>query len=209
MVAATIPTHRINHIALTGPSNETKMASTRTELTKERIVATAIDILESDGPTALSMRRLAAELGVSTMSTYHHVESKEGLIEAIAERMVAEVASPDPNAHWTEVLMSTARDFHTQTRAHPNVFAALMGPTRPAALMAKSGEVIAHLEQCGFTSSEALLVFRSVIRFLIGTAVHEGPNGPHHKSIEAADEQFEFGLTSMVNGIVSAFPNNP
>ena len=46
------------------------------------------------------MRKLAAQLGRSTMSTYHHVADKRELVDGIAERIMAELAQPDPDAPW-------------------------------------------------------------------------------------------------------------
>src|SRR6516165_10640034 len=65
-------------------------------LTRERIVDEAIALIDAEGANALSMRRLAVRLGTSTMSTYHHIPDKQALRDAIAERLMADLAEPDP-----------------------------------------------------------------------------------------------------------------
>ena len=59
-------------------------AKTRTPLTLDHIVTTAIDLIEAEGPDALSMRRLATRLGSSPMATYHHVADRQALMEAVS-----------------------------------------------------------------------------------------------------------------------------
>src|SRR3954453_9698535 len=61
----------------------------RRPLTRELIVRTSITLIERDGAKALSMRRIAAELGVGVMSLYNHVPNKDALLSAVAESVLA------------------------------------------------------------------------------------------------------------------------
>src|SRR4051812_16398169 len=81
-------------------------------LTRERIIRTAIELIESGGIDTLSMRGLANELGVAVMSLYNHVPSKAALLDGVAERIMdgLELAD-DPTAAWQERARALVRAF--------------------------------------------------------------------------------------------------
>src|SRR5919197_155923 len=89
-------------------------------LTRDRIVRAATDLIERQGADALSMRRVAAELGVAVMSLYNHVPSKDALLDAVAERILAGMNVPsDPAMHWTERARSLVRAFRQVAHDFP------------------------------------------------------------------------------------------
>jgi AcrR family transcriptional regulator len=63
----------------------------RTPLSRERVLAAAMDLADAQGTAALTMRRLAAELGVEAMSLYHHVPGKERLLDGLTEAVLVEI----------------------------------------------------------------------------------------------------------------------
>lgn len=86
-----------------------------------RIVRAAVAIADAEGLTALTMRRLlAAELGVSAMSLYRHVSTKEQLVALMADATFGEHALPErPPPHWRERLELSAALQWRLYRAHP------------------------------------------------------------------------------------------
>ena len=68
----------------------------RTALSRERIAAAAVALIDGEGLDALSMRRLGAALGVEAMSLYRHFPSKAALLEAVVARLLAELPVPAP-----------------------------------------------------------------------------------------------------------------
>jgi AcrR family transcriptional regulator len=60
----------------------------RDRLTRERVLAAAMAVADADGLPAVTMRRVAADLGVEAMSLYHHVPSKDGLLDGLAEALI-------------------------------------------------------------------------------------------------------------------------
>src|ERR1700683_1664026 len=66
----------------------------RAPLTRERIVAVALDLIGHEGLAACNMRRLASDLGVAPMSIYYHVPSKSDLLEAVADRALVDMQWP-------------------------------------------------------------------------------------------------------------------
>jgi AcrR family transcriptional regulator len=63
----------------------------RTPLSRDRLLAAAVALADSDGLQAVTMRRLAADLGVEAMSLYHHLPGKDGLLDGLVETVVAEI----------------------------------------------------------------------------------------------------------------------
>lgn len=159
-------------------------------LTRERIVDEAIALVDVGGPTALSMRKLAAQLGRSTMSTYHHVADKRELVDGIAERIMAELAQPDPDAPWDAALRDMAHSFRDLTRRHPHVFELLLTGPRPGALMQTAAGVVGRLESAGFSPQDAIGTFRIMVRYLLGVALIEAdsPTGPARLDAMFADD---------------------
>jgi AcrR family transcriptional regulator len=78
----------------------------RKPLSRDRVLQAAVDLADRDGIDALTMRNLAADLGVEAMSLYHHVANKEAILDGVVEVVVAEINGataqvPDPPVRTT------------------------------------------------------------------------------------------------------------
>jgi DNA-binding transcriptional regulator YhcF (GntR family) len=112
------------------------------ELTQPRIVDAAISIADAEGLPALTMRHVATELGIATMSLYRHVASKDDLILLMADAVLGEAEFPEPPPPgWRAQLELVARAQWAIYRRHPWM-ARVISLTRP--LPAANG--IAHTE---------------------------------------------------------------
>jgi AcrR family transcriptional regulator len=69
-------------------------------LSRTEIVSTAMTVADAEGPDAISMRRIARELGAGAMSLYWHVGSKEELLDLMLEAIEAEIEVPAPSGDW-------------------------------------------------------------------------------------------------------------
>jgi AcrR family transcriptional regulator len=69
-------------------------------LSRAEIIRTAIAVADAEGPDAISMRRIARELGAGAMSLYWHVGSKEELLDLMLESIEAEIEVPEPSGDW-------------------------------------------------------------------------------------------------------------
>jgi AcrR family transcriptional regulator len=85
----------------------------RRVLSQAEIVRTAIAVADAEGPDAISMRRIARELGAGAMSLYWYVGSKEELLDLMLESIEAEIEVPEPSGDWRADL----RAFAYRTRA--------------------------------------------------------------------------------------------
>ncbi|NUP03469.1 MAG: TetR/AcrR family transcriptional regulator [Nonomuraea sp.] len=92
----------------------------RPALTREAVVAAAIEIADAEGLAAVSIRRVAAELGARTMTLYSYIERKEDLLALMADEIAAEVLVEGPlPPGWREALLLMARRERDVVRRHP------------------------------------------------------------------------------------------
>ncbi|MFJ6662751.1 TetR/AcrR family transcriptional regulator C-terminal domain-containing protein [Streptomyces sp. NPDC091383] len=100
-------------------------------LTLDRIVTAAVAVADAEGLAAVSMRRVAAELDVATMSLYRHVADKDDLLTRMMETVLARHPLPaDPPQDWRAAIELAARRLWDQFRRHPWLAPAL-SVTRP------------------------------------------------------------------------------
>ncbi|MET9727284.1 TetR/AcrR family transcriptional regulator [Streptomyces zaomyceticus] len=96
----------------------------RTALTREEVLETAAALVRQHGPAALTMRRLAAELGTAVTSIYWHVGNRESLLDALVERTVADLAAITPRGRTPAArIVSVARALRRELRARPHLVA--------------------------------------------------------------------------------------
>lgn len=80
--------------------NEQESGSARLRLNRERVLRAAVGLADSSGVESLSMRKLAAELGVVPMALYKHVANKEELLDGMVDILISEIEPPLTGAHW-------------------------------------------------------------------------------------------------------------
>jgi TetR/AcrR family transcriptional regulator, tetracycline repressor protein len=94
--------------------------SERTRLTKAAVVDRALALADKSGLEALTIRKLATELGVTPMALYWHFRGKDELLDGLADRIWSEVdVSVDPAASWGEQLRGMLTSLLSVLRAHP------------------------------------------------------------------------------------------
>lgn len=111
----------------------------RPRLTRERILAAAVEVADGQGLDGLSMRKLATAVGFEVMSLYNHISSKHDLLEGMLELVAAEIRLPEPSAAgWKAELRALAVDQHALLLRHrwagPIWLAYFPGPARKAVM---------------------------------------------------------------------------
>src|SRR5262249_52731921 len=110
-----------------------RRSSAERGLTSERIVTAGVAIADAEGLGAVSMRRVASEIGVATMSLYRHVEDKDDLVLQMMDAVFSEWQLPaDPPAEWRPRLEIVARAGRGGFPPHPGVGSAVLDPRPPA-----------------------------------------------------------------------------
>lgn len=149
-------------------------AEGRRPLSRDRVVASALRLVDRRGLDALSMRRLGSALGVEAMSLYKHVPSKPALLELLVERVLAEIAPPPHGASWEGRLRHVADELRRVSLAHPHVFPLLATrvPASPQAL-APLEALLAALLDAGLDDATAVRHFWTVIAWATGALLAE------------------------------------
>jgi AcrR family transcriptional regulator len=145
----------------------------RPQLTRERVVEEALAVIAHDGAQALTMRRLAARLGVVPGALYHHVRNKQQLQDLVLDGVLAEVdLDLDPALGWTEQLKVLAHRLRQVLEDHPGVAGILKtrDPLGPHSL-ALAEAFLGPLQTAGFGDREAGLAFFLLLDYTIGFAV--------------------------------------
>ncbi|RST13946.1 GntR family transcriptional regulator [Streptomyces sp. WAC05374] len=145
------------------------------ELTQARVVRAAIEIADAEGLAALSMRGVAARLGVAAMAPYRHVGGKDELVALMVDAAYGEVTHAGvPPEGWRARLEAGARGLWEVCRRHPWV--AQVGPlTRPLVLpnlMAHAEWALAALEGCGLDAKTRFDIHLLVYSYVQGLAVN-------------------------------------
>lgn len=150
--------------------------ASRPRLSRDRVLAAAVSLADREGAEALTVRRLADDLGVHPTSLYNHVPSKEAILDGVVERLFADVVLPDRITTWQEWVRAIAACFRDLARAHPGAFMVLT--RRPAETPLAYGITELGLEVFdagGFSQVDAVQAVRAVSLAVLGCALNECP----------------------------------
>lgn len=129
----------------------------------------AVALVDDRGVEALSMRTLAAELGVEAMSLYNHVPSKDALLDGIVETVLDEVHVSAADATWQETLRELALRHRAAAQRHPRVMLLYSSRTVTTPAWRRAVEdTFAALQRAGFTPDEAVAAYRTFWGFVVG-----------------------------------------
>jgi TetR/AcrR family transcriptional regulator, tetracycline repressor protein len=143
-------------------------------LTQERVVKRAVELMAEAGLEALTLRRLATELGVSAPTLYWHVRNKRELLDLMAEALIARAGRSTSPAHgqpWWEWLAERARRQFRALISQRDAALVVAGNRPTEATLPDVEEVLGSLVAVGFPAGEALRVILSIANYVIGCAV--------------------------------------
>ena len=124
----------------------------RTPLSRDRVLSAAVALADREGIAALTMRRLAADLGVEAMSLYHHLPAKQALLDGVVESVLSEFAEAPPEQDWRARLRAqflSARQVILRHPWAPGLIAA--SRTVPPTVFAYYDGIIGTLVEGGFS----------------------------------------------------------
>lgn len=180
----------------------------REPISREAIVTAAIQLLDREGLAALSMRRLAEELGTGAASLYWHVGSKDGLLDLVLDEIIGEQQVPDPDpARWQEQLKEVARIMRRASLRHPYVVRISIGriPMGPNALQ-YSERVLGILRAGGLPPRLAVQGYLVLIATVNGFTVDE--TGVEDSSAPDRDPARLAEAAEMARDYIASLPTN-
>jgi len=187
-------------------------------LSRERVLASALELVDREGLSALSMRRLGAELGVEAMALYRYAPSKEALLDGLVEALYLELEDrldatsgelsaaaaqqAAEGSEWRVELHRIALATYQVAFAHPQVVPLLATrllavplARRPEAVLRDHERVLALLERAGLDEAQVSAAFRAFTGWILGyvsvelRAMVDNP--------EESDPAFRLGLHRM------------
>jgi AcrR family transcriptional regulator len=154
------------------------MATTRRKpLSRERILAAALELVDEQGIDALSMRKLGQSLGYEAMSLYNHVANKDDLLDGILDLVLAEMEPPDP-AGGLPAIRASALSAHEALKRHPWAAGMLLAPghVRPARIEAMDA-LLAALRNAGFSPETTYHAYHVLDAHIIGFSLWASTHG--------------------------------
>jgi AcrR family transcriptional regulator len=127
-----------------------------TQLTRERVMAAAIELADRDGIESISMRKLAHELGVEAMSLYTHVRNKNDLLDGMADAVIGQIPLSADGGDWKASLRQTVLAARGVMLRHPWAPRTVEAQTAPGpAMLQYANTVIGILRKGGFSVAQA------------------------------------------------------
>ncbi len=140
-------------------------------LTRDQIVSAAMTIVDRDGLNALSMRKLAGELGVGTMSLYYHVPDKSALYDLILDAGLREVdlSADDPDAPVEERVAGVAHAIRDALLNHPRAAIIVMSRSlRTPTQLRPVEKLLEILSDAGMPPAQAMQTVNVIGQYAVG-----------------------------------------
>jgi AcrR family transcriptional regulator len=191
------------------------------ELTVADVVASAMSLIERDGIEKLTMRRLAEELGMSSMVTYYYVPSKEALLDLVIDEVYGRIEVPGPEyGDWKARLSRFFSDARVELYRYPGLIQVIH--SRP---MTASGKQLAAawqqiLREAGLDENVGVMASGALFYYCLGVLSWEAHAAPVPKRGTSSqsdngylgrimrgsptlEESFDFGIDLLVRGLAS------
>lgn len=154
----------------------------RPRLSRDRVLRSAMAVADAGGITALTIRSLAAELGVKPMSVYYYVANKDEILDAIVDIVFSEIVLPSPNSDWRGEIRRRALSARAVLRRHPWAIPLLQSRTNPGpATLRHLNATIGTLRSGGFSVRMTAHAYALIDSYVYGFALSESSlpiNGP-------------------------------
>jgi AcrR family transcriptional regulator len=172
----------------------------RGSLSPDAILDAAEAIVAADGYAALSMRAVAARLGSVPMALYNHFATKDALVDALLDRVLARFEPPPVTDDWAADLAAFARAHRRLLSQHPWAVAPLFARPNPGPAAVRIGEhAFAILARGSFTEEDAVAAFSGVIALNYGWSSFK--NAPALDAGYGSDAHYDFVLDRLVAGL--------
>jgi AcrR family transcriptional regulator len=147
----------------------------RPPLTRERVLACALVLADAGGIDAVTIRSLAAALGVKPMSVYHHVASKGAILDGVVDLVFAEMQVPPGDGDpWRDQIAGRAQAMRRVLRAHPWAIGLLESRSTPGPATLRHHEAATRtLREAGFSVQMTAHASALIDSFVSGFALQE------------------------------------
>jgi len=146
----------------------------RAPLSRERVVTAAVELADEKGAAGISMRAIAARLGVEAMSLYNHVTGREDMLDGMVDTVFGEVELPSADIGWKRAMRERAVSLRAALTRHPWAVGLMDSRTTPGpATLRHHDAVIGVLRAGGFSVPMAAHAFSLIDSYLYGFVLQE------------------------------------
>jgi AcrR family transcriptional regulator len=143
-------------------------------LNRDRVIEAAAALTDADGLAALTMRSLAAALGVKPMSLYNHIKDKEDLLDGMVDLVFGRFSPPDPSESWRPEVRARAVSARTVLAAHPWALALMDSRPNPGpAALRHHDAVVGVLMNSGFSPAMTARAYTLIDAYVYGFVLQE------------------------------------
>jgi len=200
-------------------------------LTPQRIVDTAIELLDREGYREFSMRKLAAVIGVDPMAIYHHIANRADLMYRVVDSVIGQCELPVEHTSWEESVKAICTEFRRLAHRHPGVIQifdefeswvpnehriteAMYGALRRGGFSSQATVrgarlLLAYTENfCAWELSDWIAPYTPIMRKEFIDSLTHGEFPLALQLVDeithvVPDEEFEFGLEVVVRGLAT------
>lgn len=165
----------------------------RAPLTRQRALSAAVALADAEGLGAVTMRRLAGELGVEAMSLYHHVANKDAILDGMVETVFGEFDLPSPTADWKTAMRDRGVSVRRVLTRHPWAISIMQSRTSPGpASLGHLDAVIGCCRRAGFSVEMAAHATSLMDSYIYGFVLQE-------VNLPSADSG---GIDAVIEGVM-------
>ncbi len=151
-----------------------RRSQSRPALSRDAVIAGAVELADDVGVSPLTLRKLAAHLGVQPMSLYHHVANKDDILDGMVDAVFAEIELPSPDTPWREAMTVRAHSARAALVRHPWAAGMLDARTSPGpANLGHHDAMLACLRQNGFSLAMTAHAYAVLDAYIYGFALQE------------------------------------
>jgi AcrR family transcriptional regulator len=189
-------------------TRERKATSPRETLSRKQIVAAAMDILDAEGVSGLSMRKLAAKLVAGATSIYWYVDTKDDLIDLLIDEVWGEIDVPEPElAGWRAGALLFGHSLRSAVLRHPWLPEVMY--TRPSIgpnAMSMGSRGLVLFGAAGFSEHEIDLAMGSVMSYVLGTVSAEVATREMVRKSGRSEENWVSEILEQAQSVASDYP---
>ncbi len=172
-----------------------------TPLSRELVLEAAINVADAGGVHALSMRKVAAELGVEAMSLYHHVATKNEILDGVVDTLFAKIDMPDPATPWKKAMRARAVSARSVLAAHPWALGLMESRKAPGpSVTAHHNAVLGSLRSGGFSIPLSAHAYALIDSYVYGFTLQEA-SLPFRSPDELDEVMNNFDLEAMATDL--------
>jgi AcrR family transcriptional regulator len=160
------------YVQVTSP--EEKSPPRRRPLTPARVVEGAIELADAEGLAGLTMRNLATHLGVKPMALYHHIATKELVLDAMVDAVYAQIELPPADRPWAAAMRQRSASAREVLRRHPWALTVINSRVRPGpATLRHNDAVLGCLYGAGLSHEQVAHAVSLIDAYVFGFVLQE------------------------------------